>query len=520
MRVAVAGGTGFVGRHVVAALLAAGHEARVLSRGGRPVAGVEHVACDVGAGPLPAGALAGCGAVVNLVGIKREAGGQTFERAHPGATRHLLAAAREAGIRRYVQVSVVASRPDAGQPYHDTKWRAEEMVRASGLDWTILRPGVIYGRGDDLLTHLVGMIRFAPVFPVVGDGGSLLQPVAVGTVAEVVVGAVGRGEAVGRSYALVGPEPLALREVVRTVADALSLPLWIVSTPIALQRVAVRLMDALTPRPLSTPAQLQMLVDGLVGDPAPARAELGVAAPPFTVDTVRELAAEVPPLFGLSLHLRAGREQAAWLAARRGAFGGALALAVGAVVLLWALAALVPNVWYRMAAFYALLVPLALVGQRIGWRALWRPSAAGFAGGAAAAIGLYALGWAGFRLLSAAAPPLAEQIAPLYAWASDVPAMPLGALLLAGVVAGEEIVWRGAITLPLAARWGPRRGLALGAVVFAVAHVGFGSPLLVLAALACGAYWGWLTLATRSLVAAFVSHLLWDLAVMFWVPYG
>jgi membrane protease YdiL (CAAX protease family) len=234
---------------------------------------------------------------------------------------------------------------------------------------------------------------------------------------------------------------------------------------------------------------------------------------------VRERAAEVPPLFGISVYLCAGHEQAAWLAARRGAFGGAVALALGAILLLWGLAALVPNVWYRMAAFYALLVPLALAGQRVGWRALWRPSAPGVAGGAVAAVALYALGWAGLRLLIAALPALSAQLAPLYAWAGDLPAAPLGPLLFVGIVAGEEIVWRGAITLPFAARWGPWRGLGLGALVFAVAHAGFGSPLLVLAALVCGASWGWLTLATRGLVPAFVSHLLWDLAVMFWLPY-
>jgi uncharacterized protein len=222
----------------------------------------------------------------------------------------------------------------------------------------------------------------------------------------------------------------------------------------------------------------------------------------------------------MSLQLAAGREQAAWLAARRGAVGGAGALALGAVVLLWALAALVPNVWYRMGAFYALLGPLALVGQRIGWRELWRPSASSVAGGIVAAVALYALGWVGFHVLAAVVPVLGAQLAPLYAWAGDLPAAPLGPLLFVGIVAGEEIVWRGAITLPLAARYGPWRGVLLGALVFAVAHAGFGSPLLVLAALGCGVYWGWLALATRSLVPAFVCHLLWDLAVMFWLPYG
>jgi uncharacterized protein len=295
-----------------------------------------------------------------------------------------------------------------------------------------------------------------------------------------------------------------------------------VSTPLAGQRVAVWLMDALTPRPLSMPAQLQILIDGLTSDQAPApvaRAEPGVAAPPFTAEAVRELAAEVPPLFGINLHLRAGRKQDAWLTARRGAFSGALALAVAAVLLLWVLAALVPNVWYRMAVFYAVLVPLALAGQKIGWRALWRPSGAGVAAGVGAAVALYVFGWAGLRALTGLVPALGAQLAPLYAWAADLPAGPLGPLLFLGIVAGEEIVWRGAITLPLAARWGAWRGLVLGVLVFGVAHAGFRSPLLVVAALACGAYWGWLTLAARGLIPAFVSHLLWDLAVIFWLPY-
>jgi len=520
VRVAVAGGTGFVGRHVVAALLAAGHQPRVVARSARSVqSGVEQVVCDVAAPPLPAGALDGREAIVNLIGIKREQGAQTFERAHVAATRHLLVAAERADVRRFVQISVVASRPDARHACHDTKWRAEELVRCSGLDWTVLRPGVIYGRGDDLITHLAKMVRFAPLFPVVGDGTSLLQPVDVCAVAEAVVRALGSERAVGRTYALVGPAPLALRDVVGTVAAALDLPLWIVHTPIKVQRLAVWLMNALRPRPLSALAQLQMLIDGLVGDPAPARADLGVASRPFTVDTVRGLPEEVAPLFGISLLLRAQGEPAAWLAPRRRAFGGAVTLGGVAVLLLWGLAAAVPNVWYRMAIFYALLVPLALAGQRVGWRALWRPSAAGVAGGVVAAVALYALGWAGFHLLAAAVPALGPQLAPLYAWAADLPAAPLGPLLFVGIVAGEEIVWRGAITLPVAARWGPWPGLLLGALVFGVAHAGFGSPLLVVAALACGACWGWLTLATRGLVPAFVCHLLWDLAVMFWLPY-
>ncbi len=304
MRVIVAGGTGFLGRHVTAALLAAGHRVVLLARGTRVTAsaeGVEVVRCDVGAGPVPLEALRGSDALINLVGIKREEGTQTFARVHVDATRRLLATAKALGLRRFVHVSVVCSRPDARSGYHDTKWRAEQLVRASGLEFTILKPAVVYGPGDDMVTHLVKMIRFAPVFPVVGRGDAILQPVHVQDVALAATRALDRNQAVGKTYDVVGPTRMTLRAVVGTVAEATDLKLWIVNTPVAWQRIAVRLMDAVTRNPLSTPAQLQMLVDGLYGDPAPAAADLGIAPTPFTAEVVRELATPIPPLFGFTL---------------------------------------------------------------------------------------------------------------------------------------------------------------------------------------------------------------------------
>ena len=271
MRVAIAGGSGFVGRHVVEALRARGHVVIVLARGRRGLPlGAELVPCDLAHEALPVGALDGCDALVNLAGIKREEGTQTFEAVHVEATRRLLAACAEAGVRRFVHLSVVCSRSDPRLPYHDTKWRAEEAVRTSGLDFTVLKPAVIYGPGDDMVTHLVRMIRFAPLFPVVGRGDSILQPVDVRDVAEAVAAALDRPRSIGGTYDVVGPDRLPLAEVVRIVADGIGLNVHIVPTPLPLQRVAVRVMDAVTTQPLSTPAQLQMLVDGLYGDTKPA----------------------------------------------------------------------------------------------------------------------------------------------------------------------------------------------------------------------------------------------------------
>jgi nucleoside-diphosphate-sugar epimerase len=309
MKVLVAGGSGFLGQHVVSELISRGHRVVVLSRGTRkPIdaEGVECIACDVAAGDLPLDRMRECDALVNLIGIKREVAAQTFARVHVEATKHLIEAAREARLKRFVHVSVIAARPDPCNGYHDTKWQAEKLVRESGLDFTIMKPGVIYGPGDDMITHLVKMIRFCPLFPVVGSGDSILQPVSGRDVARVVAASLERDVSIGKTYEIVGPERMMLRDVVRTVASGTSLNVWIIPTPIWFQRVSVRLMNALVRNPLSTPAQLQMLIDGLSGNPEPVATELGVQTDPFQARTVAELQGSIPPLFGFTLRFIRG----------------------------------------------------------------------------------------------------------------------------------------------------------------------------------------------------------------------
>lgn len=522
MRVVIAGGTGFLGRHVAEALRAAGHSVVLLARGTRPAgpgAGVEIVQADAASGPLPPEALRGADAVVNLIGIKREDAGQTFERVHVGASRHLLDAAGAAGARRFVQVSVVCSRPDPASAYHDTKWRAEELVRAGGLDATVLKPGVIYGPGDDMVTHLVKMIRFVPVFPVVGRGDSLLQPVHAADVAAAVVGALNNPGSVGKSYDVVGPERMTLRAVVETVARGVGLPVWVVGTPLWFQRAAVGAMNALFRNPLSTPAQLRMLIDGLYGDPGPARADLGVEPRPFTADVVGALAGPIPPLFGVSLRLVGRREHADELRRHRATAPGLLFLILLAFVLPHILAPRVPNVWYRAAVLNAVMLPVAILTVKLDWRGLLTPTARRVGAGASAALALYVVGWAVYRGLGAWAPALASQAAEVLAWNRQTSKWVGSALVAALIVPGDEIVWRGAVTLPLAARHGPWAGVLLGAVLFAATQLGTGPAVIPAAALGCGLIWGWLTEKTRSLVPTLVCHLLWDLAVFFWRPY-
>lgn len=189
------------------------------------------------------------------------------------------------------------------------------------------------------------------------------------------------------------------------------------------------------------------------------------------------------------------------------------------VASLSALTVLMSNVWLRMAIFYLVSCPLVIFTTKIQWADLVRPKWRYLAIGPGAAAVLYVLGWAGFTVLGILLPGTQEQTAEIYAWKDQI-SVPLAILLLVFVIIpGEEILWRGAVTVPLAAALGPIAGSVAGGIVFAIAHIATGSALIVMAALAMGTFWGLMTLRWRSLVPAGLCHLIWDLSVMFIVPY-
>ncbi len=494
--IAVVGGTGFVGRHVERALGTAGHEARALSRR----TGFDALRPD------PA-ALRGADAVVNLAGIKREEGAQTFRAVHVEAVERLVAAMKEAGVRRFVHVSVTAAKEKPEWPYHHTKWLGEQAVRASGLDWTILRAGVIYGEGDDLLAHLVAMVRAAPVFPIVGKGTAPMMPVDANDVAAAVAGALRNPSSAGQSYDVVGPERLALRDVVSRVARALDLPLWIRPTPVWLMGVPVFLMEKFARRPLSTRAQLRMLVEGLTGDPGPARRELGVEPAPFTAERLRPLVQRVAWRLPVDLRLlsspRPAPELAAWPAG---------ILLVAAAGLLTALFRVAPDPWLGMTVVMGALGVAALFFGAVRSRLRLSPGRILLGLGLGAALyGLTRVALLGF---AAAWPGWEGHARTLLSWRGDHgPAFLFPTLVM--IVLAEEALWRGVATRLFAERWGRLSGLVSGAALYTAAHVATLNPLLLLAAFLLGLAWGWLYLATDDLVLPSACHLGWDVLLLF-----
>ena len=300
MKVLVTGGTGFVGRSVVRQLVAAGHQPRLLVRDVRStkaMALAAEMTAEFTAGDIhdPASltrAVAGVDAVIHLVGIIGEIGRNTFEEAHVGATRRLLHAAKSAGVDRWVQMSALGTRPDARSRYHQSKWAAEELVRASGLDWTIFRPSIVYGPGDGLVGLFARMSRWSPILPVMGSGDGLMQPVHVDQVAKAFVGALAVPASIGQTYDLCGDERFSFVEILRLILKTLGRRRLIVHVPMPLARLQARIMETVFPAILRqasplTRDQLLMLEEDNVGEPSRAKADFGLSFPRFE-DGLRE----------------------------------------------------------------------------------------------------------------------------------------------------------------------------------------------------------------------------------------
>lgn len=266
MRIFLAGGTGFVGGHLRQALLARGHSIRVLvhKRSVGSLPGVEEVEGDVTLLPSFIGGVTGCDATINLVGIIREFPRRdvTFERLHIEATRNMISAAKKAGIKRHLQMSSLGTQAGSSSGYFSTKFKAEEEVRGSGLDYTIFRPSIIFGPKDDFINKLAGYLRSFPALPVIGDGEYQLQPISADDVARCFAEALEKPETVGQTYELCGPDRMSYNALLDTIGRVMGkshVPK--VKNPLALMRLVVPIMEKFSFFPI-TSDQITMLVQG------------------------------------------------------------------------------------------------------------------------------------------------------------------------------------------------------------------------------------------------------------------
>lgn len=299
MRVALYGGTGFVGSYLVDHLHAAGHEVSLLVRHGSEDKVPGGGRCRVTFGDVSndadvAQALAGCEAAIYNIGLLREfpRRGITFEAMHFEGARRVVDAAVSAGVRRFVMMSANGVKPD-GTAYQRTKHRADEYLAASGLDYTIFRPSVLFGepRGRmEFCTQLRDdMIRPpipAPAFHagwLPGGPPFRMSPIHVTDVAECFVRALEAPATIGQTYPLCGPEAVTWPDIIRRIASACGKRKLIVPAPVPLLKIVAGLLDRFEFFPV-TRDQLTMLVEGNTGDSRAVFELLDIEPKTFTAE--------------------------------------------------------------------------------------------------------------------------------------------------------------------------------------------------------------------------------------------
>jgi uncharacterized protein YbjT (DUF2867 family) len=290
MQVALFGGTGFVGSYLVDALIAAGHTPSLLvrensARKSRNAAGCRVTTGDIASQQAIETTLSGCAALIYNIGILKEFRRQdiTFEELQYRGVKRVVDAARRLNVPRVLLMSANGVK-FPGTPYQETKYRAEQLVRESGLASTVFRPSVIFGDSHGLqeISSQLHNDLVKPPIPAVGfhtgwnprGKGVVLSPVHVADVADAFVNALNNERTIGKTFVLGGPEVLTWAEMIRRIATAVSRDKWIMPMPIGVMKFGATLFGWLPFFP-ATRDQLTMLAEGNDADPADIEALTG-----------------------------------------------------------------------------------------------------------------------------------------------------------------------------------------------------------------------------------------------------
>jgi len=284
MKIAITGGTGFIGRHLARDLVEQGHEVILIARGlytrnissrseaewTQQVEGASLVALDINDTDKLAEAFRGCDTVAHCAGTSVEDAKQTFRQLHVEGTRSAVTAAERAGVKKFVLVSYLNVRPNVNSPYHTTKWEGEEIVRKSNLNYTILKAGLVYGYGDHLLHNLSNLFHKMPVFATVGIKEKSVRLVAIKDLVAVIrASLLDENRLPRQTVAVIGPEEFPFSTAARRIAKTMGKPFLIVLPfPILFQRMLAWFSERFMSKPLITKAQVQMLADG-ISQPTP-----------------------------------------------------------------------------------------------------------------------------------------------------------------------------------------------------------------------------------------------------------
>lgn len=257
MRVLVTGATGFVGPKIVHALRAEDRDVRALvrapARGARLAGwGAELVTGDITDPASLRAAVEGCTHVVHLVAVIKGSAGD-FHRVMTEGTEHLVAAAKDAGVERFVLMSALGTSATSSDtvPYYSAKWAEEEAVKGSGLEYTVFRPSFVFGKDGGALPTFMKQVRYSPVVTVIGAGLQRSQPIWVDDVAAYVARAIDATAASNRTFEIGGPDVVDWNELYLAIAKVLGKRRRLLHVPIGVAYTGARLTQRLPGAPLS-----------------------------------------------------------------------------------------------------------------------------------------------------------------------------------------------------------------------------------------------------------------------------
>lgn len=292
-KICVLGGTGFVGRHLVPRLARDGFATRVVAR--RPhrhpelrvIPGCEVSEADIFDDEQLARQIAGCEAVINLVGILNEQGGATFQRVHVDLVKRLAELCHEAATPRLLHMSALkADEARGSSQYLRSKGEGENLAHTLGgprVAVTSFRPSVIFGADDSFINRFAALLRLPGPMPLACPD-SRFAPVFVGDVVEAFARGLVDRHSFGRHYELCGPEVMTLEQIVRYIAEQLGRRKWILRLPDGVSRLQARLLELVPGKPFTRDNYLSLQQDSVCSDNG--LIELGIRPTP--------MAAEVP----------------------------------------------------------------------------------------------------------------------------------------------------------------------------------------------------------------------------------
>jgi NADH dehydrogenase len=287
-RILLIGGSGFIGTMIAEKLIERGNTLLVPTRRRERarhlivLPGCDVVEADIYDDAVLAGLVSQADAVINLVGILHGNVGQPYgsawAKAHVDLPRRIVAACKALGVRRYLHMSALGADSAGPSMYQRSKGDAEQLVKASGLDWTIFRPSVVFGPGDKLLNMFAKLQALFPVMPLAG-ADCRFAPVHVADVAEAFARSLKNKSSYGQTYELAGPDVVTLREMVQLAGRAVGYERPVLGLPGFVARIQAALMRLAPGEPLLSADNLDsMKTDNVPSGKLPGLAELGITA--------------------------------------------------------------------------------------------------------------------------------------------------------------------------------------------------------------------------------------------------